>query len=167
MPRKAFLPDTIHDYDFKKLSRTEKNPRARLRMLGMFHLQCGKTITATAKLLAVRTATVGIWIKSFENFGMDGLYDNPKSGRKSKLTPQQKAELPSAIEELQNQKNGGRVIGLDIIDLVYERYGAKYTLDGIYTLLHKLNMSWVSARSKHPHSKLEDQEQFKKNFNQS
>ena len=39
MPRKASLPDEIHNYNFERLSKTENGPKARMRMLGMFHLR--------------------------------------------------------------------------------------------------------------------------------
>ena len=164
MPRQAYLPKAIYDYDFKKLSKIEKNPRAIIRMLGMSHLQKGNTITATAQLLMVRQGTVRDWIQSFSKYGLQGLYDSPKSGRRSKLSKEELDELPNAIEELQHKRKGGRIKGLDIIELIFNKYNVKYTLNGIYTLLHKIRMSWVSARSKHPHSKAEDQELFKKNL---
>jgi hypothetical protein len=41
MPKKARLPSTIHDYNFKRLSKIEKNHRAKVRLLAMAHVQEG------------------------------------------------------------------------------------------------------------------------------
>lgn len=164
MPRKAYLPDEIHNYNFKHLSKTEKDPKARIRMLGMFHLQTGATVTFTAKFLNVREATVRSWIKSFAKSGLQGLYDKPGRGRKPKLPSELNEVVFSDIQELQNTRKGGRVKGLDIIELIYSKYGIRYKLSGVYLLLHRIGLSWVSARSKHPNSSIETQEEFKKNF---
>lgn len=164
MPRKAFVPDSIHDHDFGNLVKTEKDPRARLRMLGMLHLQEGATVTYTAKILKVRKATVRDWIKAFTTQGLRGLYDQHRSGRKANIPEEAEANLVSDIQALQNERKGGRVKGLDIIEMIEKKYNVTYSLNGVYTLLHRIGMSWVSARSKHPRSKTEEQELFKKNF---
>lgn len=66
MPRKAYLPVTIHDYNFETLIKSEQDPNAKLRMLGMSHLQEGATITSTAKMLKVREGTVYAFRPSLE-----------------------------------------------------------------------------------------------------
>lgn len=164
MPRKAYLPVTIHDYNFETLIKSERDPNAKLRMLGMSHLQEGATITSTAKMLKVREGTVRDWVKSFAKYGLEGLYDKHRSGRKTRLEPENINSLISDIQTLQKERKGGRVKGLDIIELIERKYNVTYSLNGVYVLLHRIGLSWVSARSKHPRSKMEDQELFKKNF---
>lgn len=167
MPRKAYLPNEIHNHNFDHLAKNEKDPKARIRMLGMLHLQEGATLTSIAKMLKVRINTVRDWIKSFDEHGLEGLYDDHRSGRKAKLSQEFSDKLIADIQDLQNSRKGGRVKGLDIIELIYNKYNVLYTLNGVYTLLRRLGMSWISARSKHPRSNIESQEEFKKNFNQS
>lgn len=167
MPRKAYISETINNYDFKNLSKIERNPQTRIRMLGMLHIQEGETLTNIAKMLKVRINTVHDWLKSFNKYGIEGLYDKHRSGRKPWFSEEYKEALISDIQELQKTRKGGRVKGLDIIELIHHKYGVQYSLSGVYTLLHRIGMSWVSARSKHPNSSIAQQEEFKKNFTES
>jgi hypothetical protein len=52
------------------------------------------------------------------------------------------------------EKGGGRIIAEDIQELLANQYNCCYTLSGVYTLSARLNIVWISGRSKHPkHSK--------------
>ena len=53
-------------------------------------------------------------------------------------------------------------LGDDIVDMIKEKYKESYSVSGVYKLLKRMGMSWVSARSIHTKSNLEVQEAFKK-----
>ena len=72
------------------------------------------------------------------------------------------AEFSEAVISLQENRNGGRVIGEDIVNLVKEKYDVQYSVSGIYKVLSRMGLSWVSGRSIHPKSNLKAQEAFKK-----
>jgi transposase len=48
------------------------------------------------------------------------------------------------------------------VKFVEKQYGIKYSLSGMYDVLSRMRMSWVSARSIHPKTNIEKQEAFKK-----
>jgi transposase len=50
----------------------------------------------------------------------------------------------------------------DITKMANEEFGTTYTVKGMYDLLHRINMVWISARSKHPSHNAAAQEAFKK-----
>jgi len=48
--------------------------------------------------------------------------------------------------------------------MLADEFNCCYTLSGVYTLLDRLNIVWISARSKHPKHSEEAIEQFKEKF---
>jgi HlyD family secretion protein len=58
--------------------------------------------------------------------------------------------LESAAKEFERQK------------MLHEKFNAVYHEDSVYNLLKKLDLVWISARSRHPKSIPENQENFKK-----
>ena len=68
------------------------------------------------------------------------------------------------IIQLQEDRDGGRIIGQDIVSMIKEKYNESYSVSGVYKLLKRMDMSWVSGRSIHTKPDLEVRETFKKTF---
>ena len=95
--------------DFLKLSKKERDPRMRIRLVGMAHLKNGMSMTKTAKILGFERHAISSWYTRFKNFGLCGLEDLPKSGRPPKLDRKNENKFIKNIETLQKSKNGGSV----------------------------------------------------------
>ena len=65
--------------------------------------------------------------------------------------------LSSAIKP-----DGGRLQGKDVQQYILAEFGLEYKKSNIYNLLHELNLSWITTRSKHPKQSIEAQEDLKK-----
>ena len=83
----------------------------------------------------------------------------PKNGVNDK-----KEEFNEFVMQLQKERDGGRIIGEDIVSMIKNKYNESYSVSGVYKLLKRMNMSWVSGRSVHTKSDPEVQEAFKKTF---
>lgn len=151
--------------NFLKLSKKERDPRMRIRLIAMEHLKSGETMTKTSKLLGFERHTISAWYRKFKNFGLCGLEDLPKSGRPPKLARENENEFIQNIEALQDSRNGGRVTGYDIQKMACDDFNADYADDSIYTVLKRLDVSWITARSKHPKADSQAQAAFKKTSN--
>ena len=57
---------------------------------------------------------------------------------------------------------GGRITGKQLHKIVCKEFSVNCSLKTIYNTLHRLNLSWISCRSKHPKSDIEVQELYKK-----
>lgn len=158
----AELPEGLADYNFGKLAKQERNARVRLRLLGLAHLRNGHTITATAKMCQVERSTVYDWIKRFKQGGFEALKEQAGRGAKPKLPREQHLVFREAVLELQNQREGGRIKGLDVMRLMEEKLGIKCSLDTVYRALAKVDLVWISARSRHPKTDFAAQDAFKK-----
>lgn len=149
-------------HDLPKLIRSTSNARLRLKLLAVSHFTDGKSRTEIANILKVSRRSVNIWIKDYLDFGLEGLNAKPRSGRPSKLTQNQLAQVKSYVVDNAIKPQGGRLQGKEIQDYIEVTFGVTYQKTNIYHLLHKLNLSWITTRSKHPKQSIEAQESFKK-----
>ena len=79
-----------------------------------------------------------------------------------RLPKTQEEAFRQAVEELQRSRGGGRARGEDIRQLLARQFGVDYTLNGVYELLKRLDMTWISARSVSPNANPLKQAEFKK-----
>ncbi len=148
MPEKTIaLPDNIYDYDFSKLSKNEPDPKVRVRLLGMAALQEGIPSTKVAKFLNVHYATVSNWVNRFAVEGVQGLRDKPRSGRKRKINTIEIESFKNDIKKMTENRNGGRLIGKDIQDLLRKKYSADYKLSGVYNLLNNIGLDFLQVKT--------------------
>jgi transposase len=73
--------------------------RARSRAHSLLLSAAGTPIKTIAKTYQVHRVTVSAWIKKWELHGAQSLYDQPRSGRPSKLTPAEQALAKHYIKE--------------------------------------------------------------------
>lgn len=156
------LPKALFDHDFAALLRHEKNARMRMRLLGLAHLQDGKTYTQVAQLLKIEVSAPRRWVKRLVQGGLAGLQEQPGRGRKRRLPTSLEPDLQAAVEQLGQQRQGGRARAKDIQQLLQANFQVDYALSGVYRVMHRAGLSWITARSQHTKANAELQEAFKK-----
>jgi transposase len=149
-------------HNFSELINATSDARQRLKLLAVSHFIEGKNRTEIASFLKVSRRSVNIWIKAYLDFGLDGLKVKPRSGRPARLTSEQLAQVKSYVVENAIKPQGGRLQGKDVQEYIKDTFSVTYEKTNIYQLLHKLNLSWITTRSKHPKQSVEAQEAFKK-----
>jgi transposase len=160
--RKAALIEGIQQYDFDKLAKTEGNARERRRFLAFAHIREGKTFTETAIAIRVKLRTLMNWIRQFKNEGIEGLKDKAGRGAKPFLPEEHRLAFKEAVLELQKNREGGRIRGSDVLELMRTKYGVDPSLRTVYDTLKRAELVWITGRSIHPKADLETQETFKK-----
>lgn len=161
-PDQKYLPAEIYSHDFAKLSRHEKNGRVRIRLLGLFHIQKGKSYQETADILQVANVAPKRWVKRLTQGGLSALQEQPGRGRKRKLKVISQEDFCRSVEQLQENRTGGRIRAKDIQGLLEKEFKVHYALSSVYHILHESNMSWITGRSQHPKADIIVQETFKK-----
>ena len=98
------------------------------------------------------------WLKRYNNDGMLGLKDKPRSGRPADVPVEKLLEVR---KELSENPSGWKV--KQIMNIIYERTGARYHEVHVYRLLHKWGFKpkvpqrrFINSASK------EEKEAFKK-----
>jgi transposase len=110
---------------------------------------------------------VNEWVKRFNEEGLDGLKEKPLSGRPRALSPQQLEELKAYVLSHGVKPSGGRLKGTLVITFVEQDFGVSFSLTNIYRVLHRLDFSWITSRSKHPKQSQAAEDEFKENENGS
>jgi transposase len=156
--------ETIHTYDFKQLAKRSLNPREKIRFLAFAHIQDGKSVQEAAKAVKLTRNAVYVWLRKFKKDGLQGLKEKGGRGAKSKISMSESEAFRNAVLELQKGRQGGRIKGQDVLDMMKSKFGVNCTKRSAYNHLKRANLVWVSARSQHPNADPLKQEEFKKNF---
>lgn len=165
MSRKPQLPDNFDEVDFQHAARHAADNRECIRLLGLSFLQKGLSVAEAATLLNVSKDAVHDWLHRFKEGGLSAMKDQGGRGRKPVIPEESQEAFKSSVLQLQEKKKGGRIVGRDILTLLESDYHKQCDLRTVYKLLHRVNLSWISGRSRHPKQNLEEQEAFKKTSN--
>lgn len=159
-----YLVKEIQEYDFKAEYKRERNPLIKIKFLALHHLQSGRLLKDVANIVLYDEKAVRAWIRRFIQFDYEGLIEKDGRGQKPRLPKNQEETFKDAIDELHENKNGGRVTVKDIQELLVNKFDCNYSRTGVYTLLDRVNIVWVTGRSKHPKHSQDVIEQFKEDF---
>ena len=162
MPNPLKLPTDFDKYDYSKLARSEKNPKNRIRLLAMANIKAGMTLESIAIVLKIHWKTIQQWLYRFRKEGISGLYVRSTKSKATKLGVDIEKWISQFMEALYSSPVGGRVTGKQLHKIVCNEFCVNCSLKTIYNTLHRLNLSWISCRSKHPKSDMEVQELYKK-----
>ncbi len=161
MARGIQLSAEMMQIDFHNLIHSEKNPRARVRIIALSHVKDGKSKTAAGSAVGLQRDTISDLIARVNNKGIDGIYDDPRTGRPPLLSKDQADNFKERFLLAQKNKKGGRLTGYDAKEMIAEM-GIDHKLSSVYQVLHRIGLSWISSRSMHPKSDAQAQENFKK-----
>lgn len=154
-----FPPD-----DLKKLYRLEKDGRMSKRLLSLYHLQEGKKLTEVMDITLSSECSIRSWAKKYSESGFLGLLEEDGRGRYPKLPKEKEQEAIDEINKMQAARDGGRITGIELQQMLKDKFDVKYCLRSIYVLLDRLGFSWISCRSKHPKTSQEAIDTFKEDF---
>ena len=156
------LSDKLDPINLTTLIAQETNGRMRIRLLALLHIKEGADRAQAAKYLKVSRKAVNDWARKFFNNGLEGLNEKTRSGRRSKLTQNQLLELKEYVQSHSIKESGGRLNAAALVSVINDKFEIKYSRTNVYRLLHALNFSWITSRSRHPKQSQEIQEDFKK-----
>ncbi len=164
MNRTKELVKKIQGYDFLSTYKVERDSRIKIRLQALHHLQNGKIIKEVSEMTLYEERCVRHWLQMFVLFDYEGLIEKCGRGRKPRLETTKENIFKEQVDELQESKQGGRITVYDIQELLADEFNCCYSRSGVYALLDRLNIVWISGRSKHPKHSQEAIDQFKKNF---
>jgi transposase len=121
---------------------------------------------SAARQAGMDRQTLRDWVIRFNAAGVEGLRDRPKSGRPTWLNDGQLATLKAVVLRAPEPERDGVSSwrATDLCRFVEDRFGVRYSENGMLRLLHDLGLSWQKARPVHPEADRKAQARFKKNF---
>src|SRR5215211_8098672 len=122
------------------------------RMLALALVLEGGSREAAARAAGMDRQTLRDWVHRYNAEGLAGLRDRPRSGRRSRLTPEQGAELAAVVERGPDPERDGvvRWRRVDLQALIERRFAVRLHERTVGKLLHRLGFARLSVRPKHP-----------------
>ena len=108
--------------------------------------------------------TLPWWVDALVEFDYEELIEREGRGRKPSLPPEKEEDFKIELDNMQVSFQGGRITAKNIKPLLTGKFDGNYSDSGVYSLLDRLNIVWISGRSKHPKSSEEVILAFKENF---
>jgi putative transposase len=100
------------------------------------------------------------WLKRFNESGLNGLQDQPRTGRPSEVSEDTFTEIK---RELSENQSGWKA--KEVMNIIYERTGVRYHEVHVYRLLHKWGFSPKIPRKRFVNSASnEEKKRFQKSL---
>lgn len=94
--------------------------------------------------------TVQQWVYRYRDGGLEGLRDRSRPGQPKKLAAASEEAFRKRLETGPTSDDEVCTLrGRDIQRILAEEFSAKYSLQGVYDLLHRLGFSYLKPRPQH------------------
>jgi transposase len=117
---------------------------ARLALDGVEALQIAVTLGRSRRF-------VQEWAYAYRDGGVEAIRPGKSSGRPTKLPRDKEQAFKARMLAGATEADGGvcSLRGVDALKILEAEFGARYTLDGVYDLLHRLKLSCLVPRPRH------------------
>jgi len=144
----------IRDGDLEKLkekARIETNAKQRDRYRAVVLALDGWETKDIMRKLDRSKNFVQRWNYFYRDGGIEAIAAKSQSGRPTKLPRQEEAKLAQRIQDGPTDADGGVCVlrGKDVQQILDMEFGVKYTLFGVYDLMHRLGFSCLKPRPRH------------------
>src|SRR4051812_49646557 len=141
-----------------------RDARAARRMLALALVLEGASREEAARAAGMDRQTLRDWVHRYNAEGLDGLSDRRRPGPRPRLTPEQEAELATAVERGPDPERDGvvRWRRVDLQALIETRFTVRLHERSVGKVLRRRGFARRSVRPKHPKADEAAQEAFKK-----
>ena len=147
----------------QSLAKAEKDKPLAVRIQTIVLAKQGLSCPQIVEMTGYCRRTIQRWVGRYNQAGIKGLVDQPRSGRPAKLAVEQQAEFSARVDAGPRLSDGTATLyGRDIQQILEKEFGVIYTLDGVYKLLHRLGYSCLKPRPRHEKADPVVQQAFKK-----
>jgi len=113
----------------------------------------GKEAVHIAQALGRARRSVQDWVYCYRDGGVDAIQPRPRPGRMPKLPREREAQLRRRLDAGAVPQDGVCTLrGRDVVRILDQEFGVKYSLGGAYDLLARLGYSCLTPRPLHEKS---------------
>src|ERR671929_1773763 len=141
-----------------------RDARAARRMLALALVLEGASRAEAARHAGMDRQTLRDWVHRYNAEGLPGLSDRCRPGPRPRLSPEQEAELVTAVEQGPDPDRDGvvRWRRVDLQALIEARFAVRLHERSVGEVLRRLGFARLSVRPRHPKADAAAQEAFKK-----
>jgi transposase len=145
------LPLDPSDIDqLKSLISREKNAKQRDRLRAVLLGLEGQSAPQIARALGRARRFVQHWVYAYRDGGIKAIRAGKSTGQPKKLAADKEGAFRQRILAGPTESDGVCTLrGVDAQRILEVEFGAKYSLDGVYDLMHRLGLSCLSPRPRH------------------
>ena len=150
--------------ELRRLARRSKDTYQSRRLLALGLVLDGASRTEAARAAGMDRQTLRDWVIRYNEEGIDGLCDRPRSGRPGRLSPAQLGELAQLVEDGPDVAVHG-VVRWRCVDLkaqIQARFEVTLSERQVERILKRLKFARLSVRPRHPQADEAAQQAFKK-----
>jgi transposase len=156
----------VEDHDpldrLQEAAKRYRNARTWPRLQALILAKQGDTALGIARSLGFSRRAVQAWVAAYNRGGLEALPDRTHPGRAPILPHDQEGCFLERIDAPPRPEDEVcELRGTDIRQILEREFGARYTLGGVYKLLHRLGYNDLMPRPQHPDTHPEAQEFFK------
>lgn len=113
----------------------------------------GKEAEQIAEALGRARRSVQDWAYTYRDGGIEAIQPKPRPGRNPKLPRDREAQLLARLDAGARAEDGVCTLrGKDVVRILEQEFGVKYSLGGAYDLLWRLGYSCLTPRPLHEKS---------------
>jgi len=150
--------------EIEMLLKSKEDYKIATRLVSLLPLAKGQSSRKAQELLLYSHNQILIWAKRFNEFGLKGLQDKPKTGNKPRITPEQLSWLKKVILDESPTKYGYNTetwTAPMLVELIQNQLGIKYSDDAVYVLLKKkLHLTYKKGKGYYPEADQEKRVEF-------
>ena len=148
----------------RQFIRIERDAKQRDRYRAVALALDGQLTEEIVEKLERSRAFIQRWVYAYRDGGLKTIKIRKPPGKKPLLPRDQWDELRERLEAGPTDDDAVCAFrGRDIQHILQYEFGVKYSLNGVYELLHRLGYSWLAPRPRHRHADGKAQEAFKAN----
>ncbi len=141
-------PDDLEQ--LRQRSQQERNAKQRDRYRAVVLALEGHSAPQIARTLARSRRFVQLWVYAYRDHGREALVPQRQSGCPSKLPAAQEPTFQQRLLAGPTTADGVCTLrAKDIRRILQQEFGVKYSLPGVYDLLHRLGFSCLAPRPRH------------------
>ena len=137
--------------ELRRLARRESG-RVCQRVLMIANMLDGMEHEEAARLAGLSRSAAYEWHNRYEEDGIEGLRDRPRPGRQPRVDAVTSARFKERIVAGAELARDGVVAfrGVDAQRILKEEFAIDCSLSSTYRLLHRIKLSWLAPRPRHP-----------------
>ena len=143
------------------LIRQEHNAKHRDRYRVVQLAVAGEPCPTIMRMLGRSRGFVQRWAYAYRDGGLDAIAVKPQPGRPPLLPPEQHQTLKQRVLDGPRDEDGVCSLrGRDFQRILEREFGVRYSLQGVYDLLHRLGLSVLAPRPQHRKADPEAQQRW-------
>ena len=147
--------------ELRRLARRESG-RVCQRVLMIANMLEGMEHEEAARLAGLSRSAAYEWHNRYEEDGIEGLRDRPRPGRQPRVDAVTSARFKERIVAGAELERDGVVAfrAVDAQRILKEEFAIDCSLSSTYRLLHRIKLSWLAPRPRHPGADAAAQAEF-------